>query len=98
MVGDQGDAQGPDGVPPSGGVMDHGDDEKIWVWQRMGVSRGRGGDGLCRDPPHQSIHKEAEDNHIREGGLTACLCIFHGGREDVGDEPDGAMVVSRHSK
>ena len=28
LGGDRGDDQGPDGVPPSGGVMDHGDDGK----------------------------------------------------------------------
>ena len=40
--GEQGYAQGPDGVPPSGGATDHGDDSKMWVRLRVGVSIGRG--------------------------------------------------------
>ena len=35
--GDQGDAQGPDGVPPLGGVTDHGDDGKTQDRLRVGV-------------------------------------------------------------
>ena len=59
---------------------------------------GRGGYGIRRAPPHQSIHKEAEDNHSGEGGQTACICIVHLGGEDSGDEPGGALVVSKRGK
>ena len=64
LGGDLGDAQGPDRVPPSGGATYHGDDGETWGRRRVVVSRGRGGDGLCRDPPHMSMHKEAADDHI----------------------------------
>ena len=64
----------------------------------MVVSIGRGVDGLSRAPPHQSIHKEAAEKHSGEGGLLACVCILHGGRENVGDEPDGTLVGSRCNK
>ena len=98
LVCDPGYAQVPDRVPPSGGVTDHGDDEKQGGRQRVGVSSSRGGNGLCRAPPNRNIHKEVANYHSREGGLPACLCIVHGGGEDSGDDPDGALVVSRGSK
>ena len=98
MGGDQGDVQGPDGVPPSGGAMDHGDDGETRGRRRVGVSSGRGGDGLCRDPPHHGIHQETTDDHSREGGLPARICTVHGGGEEAGDDPDGALVGSRRSK
>ena len=59
LGGDQIYSQGPDGIPPSGGATDHGDDKETWGQQIVGVSRGRGGDGIHRAPPHRSIHKEA---------------------------------------
>ena len=57
LGGDQGDAQGPDSVPPLGGVTDHGDDGKPWGTRRVELSRGRRGNGLHGSPPHQSLHK-----------------------------------------
>ena len=44
------------GVSPSGGAMDHRDDSKKLGRRRVGVSSGRGGNGLRGDPPHQSIN------------------------------------------
>ena len=44
-------AYGLDGVPPSGGAMDHGDDNEMWVRRRVGVSSDRGGDGRRGDTP-----------------------------------------------
>ena len=79
-------------------MTDHGDDGKTWRRQRVGLSSGIEGDGLRGDPPHQSIHKEAEDKNIGEGGLMSCICIVYGGRENSGDNPDGALVRSRRSK
>ena len=80
LGGDRVDSQGPDGVPPSGGATDHRDDRKTIGRRRVGVSSGRGGDGRSRDPPHQSIHKEAADYHSRYGGLPSFLCIMYGNR------------------
>ena len=51
LGGDWGDAQVPDGVTPSGSMMDHGDDSKTWGRQRLGVSSGRGGGGHGGSPP-----------------------------------------------
>ena len=73
MGGDWGDAQGPDVIPPSGGATDHRDDIKIWGRQRVGISSGRGGNGLCGAPTNQIIHKEAVDGHGKEGGQLDCL-------------------------
>ena len=95
---DQGDAQGPDGVPPSGSATDHGDDGEMWGRLRVGVSSGRGGDGLRGTPPHQSIHKETTDYHSGEGGLTSCICTVNGGGEYYGENTDGALVGSRRIK
>ena len=92
LGGDRGDSQGPDGILPAGGAMDHGDDGETWGRQRVGISSRRGGNGLCRDPPHDSTHKEATDNHILEVVVLACLCILHGGGEDFSDKLDGALV------
>ena len=64
----------------------------------MVVSSGRGGDGLCWDPPHWCIHKEAVHKHSVEGGLQSCVCIVHGGGDDSGDETDGALVGSRRGE
>ena len=98
LVGDRVDAEGPDRVSPSVGATDHRDDGEIWVRWRVGVSIGRGGDGLRRVPPHRSIHQESTEDHSGEGGLQACICILHGGVEDSGDNPDGALVGPRRSK
>ena len=57
LGGDWGDAQGPDGISPLGGVTDHGYDGKTWGHRRVVVSRGKGGNGRRGDPPHRSIHK-----------------------------------------
>ena len=64
----------------------------------MGVSSGRGGDVIHRDPSHWSIHKEAEGNHSVEGGLLAFIGTVQVGGENSGDETDGALVISRHGK
>ena len=64
----------------------------------MGVSSGRGGDGNRGVPPHWGVHKEASDNHDREVGPLAGICILHGGGKNAGDEPDGALVKSRRGK
>ena len=73
LGGDQVDAQGPDGIPPSGGATNHGYGGETWGRRRVGLSSGRGGDGICRAPPHQSIHKESGDKHSVEGGLPVYL-------------------------
>ena len=98
LVGDRGDAQGPDGIPPSGSTMDHGYDVETRGRRRLVVSRVRGGDGRHGSPPHWSVHQEAEYNHFGEGGLLPHLCTVHGGRADAGDEPDGEMVGSKRGK
>ena len=71
--GDRGDAQGPGGVPPSGGVMVHRDDVKTQSRRRVGVPLGRGGNGRRGVPTHKGVHKEAEDDHSIEGGLLPYL-------------------------
>ena len=95
-----GDAQGTDDVPPSGDAMDHGDDGETRGRRRVGVvvSIVRGGNGLCGDPPHWGIHQNTADDHIGEGVLLARLCTVHGGGEDSGHDPDGALVGSRRGK
>ena len=98
LIGDRGYAQDLDRVPPLVSAADQGGDGGTWGRKRVGVSIGRGGGGIYRAPPHQSVHKEATDDHRGDGGLPACLCIVHGGVEDAGDEPDGTMVVSRRGK
>ena len=64
----------------------------------VGISSGRGGDGICNTQPHESIHKETADDHSGAGGLLDCLCIVPGGIEDAGDELDGTLVRSRRGK
>ena len=98
FVGDWGDAQAPNSVTPLVGATDRGNDGKKWGRRRVEVSIVRGGDGLRRDPPQRSIHKEVAYDHRGEVGLPACLCILHVGREDTGDDPDGALVGSRRGK
>ena len=98
LGGDQGYSQGPDGVPPSGGAIDHGDEGETWVRHIVVLSSSRGCDGLRGDPPHQIIHQEVEDGHSGEGGLPACLCIIYGGGEDAEGDPGGALVGSIRDK
>ena len=98
MGGDRGDAQGPDGIPPYSGKTDHGDDRETWGRRRVVLSSGRRGNGLRWDPPHQSIHKEARDNHIGEGVLPACIFTVRRGVENDGDKPYGVVVGSRRGK
>ena len=43
LSGNQGDAQDPDSVLPSGGAMDYRDDDATWSRRRVGVPSGRGG-------------------------------------------------------
>ena len=95
LGGNRGYSQVPDGVPPSGGATDRGDGGEMWGRRRVGVPSGKVGDGLCGAPPNHSIHKEAADDHSVEGGLPSYIFIVHGGREDAGDDLDGAMVGSR---
>ena len=75
-----------------------GEFSKTWVRQRVGVSIGRGGDGIHGDLPRRSIHKEAADDHIGEGGLPDCLCVLHRGGADARDKLDSALVGSRGGK
>ena len=56
LGGDQGDAQGPDGITQSGGATYHEDDDETLGRRRVGVSSSIGGDELHGDPPHQIIH------------------------------------------
>ena len=98
LGGDRVYAQGPDGVPPSGGTTDHGNDGKTRSMRRVGVPIGTGDDGSRMDPPHRGVHQEAEDEYVGEGGLPPRLCTVHGGRADSGDDLAGAMVGSRHGK
>ena len=98
LGGDQGDDQGPDGIPPVISKTDHRDDVETWGRRRVGVSRSRGGNELRGATPHWSINKEDADNHIGEGDLPACICVLHGGGENDGDDPDGALVRSRRGK
>ena len=64
----------------------------------MLVCISRGGDVIRGDPPHQSIHKEAADNHSGECGLPDCIVSVHGGGDNSRDETDGALVGSRCGK
>ena len=98
MGGDQGDAKGPDGLPPLGSATDHGDDGEMWGRLRVGVSSSRGGNGLRGAPPHRSINQEMADKHSGQGGLSAHLYTVHVGVEDARDDPDGALVGSRRGK
>ena len=98
MGGEQVDDQVTDGVPPSVGATDHEEDGKTLVRRIVGLSNGRGGNGICGYPPHLIIHQEAADNRSVEGGLSSCLCILHRGGEYAGDNPDGALVGSRRDK
>ena len=73
LGGDRVDAQGPDGIPPSGGATDHRDDGETRFMRRVGVPIGRGVDGSRRARPHWGVHKEAEDDHSREVGIPPHL-------------------------
>ena len=75
--------------------MDYGE---TWVRLRVGVSSGRGGNGIRRDLPHWSIHQEEADGHSGEGGLLYGICNVHGGGEDAGDNTDDALSRLRRSK
>ena len=61
----------------------------------MRLSSGRRFYGLSGAPPYRSIYKL---NHSGEGGLLATICNVHGGVENYGDDPDGALVGSRLGK
>ena len=98
MGADRGDDQGPDVIPSSGGATYHGDDGETWGWRRAVLFSSRGGDGLCRDPTNWSIYQKSAYNYSGDVGLPACLRTVHGGGEDSGYEPDGAMVGSRRGK
>ena len=64
LGGERVDAKVTDSVPPLSSATDHRDDRETWGRIRMGVSSGRGGNGLRGDPPHRGIHQEAEGDHI----------------------------------
>ena len=98
LAGDRGYAQGPNNVLTSGGIQDDRDDGKTWGRRRVGVSIGRVGDGLRGDPPHWIIHQETVENLREEGGRPDRICTIHGGGEDAGDYPNGALVGSIQSK
>ena len=98
LGGDRRDAQVPGGVPPSGGVTDHGDDSETRDRWRVGVSRGRRGDELHGALPHWGIHQETADNHSGEIGLPDRLRTVSGGGEDARYDLDGALVGSRRGK
>ena len=68
-----GDAQGPDGVLPLGGVMDHRDYRKTRGRRRLGATLGSGGYGSCGDLPNWGVHQEAAGKHRGEGGLMLRL-------------------------
>ena len=70
----------------------------MWGRRRVGVSSGRGGDGIRGDPPHRSIRKEAAGNHIGEVGMPEGICTVHIGGENAWNEPDGALLGSRRGK
>ena len=98
MVGDYLYTQGPDGVPPSGGATDRGVGGKTWGRRRVLVTRGRGGDGRCKDTTHWGVHQEAAYYHSGECGLPPRLYTVHRGGEDAGYEPGGVLVESRRGK
>ena len=98
MGGDQVDDQSPDGVPSLVGEMDHGDDDKTRDRQRVGVTRGRWGDGQCWDTPNMSVHQEVADKYIGEVGMPPCLWTVNRGGADAGDETYSALVGSRCGK
>ena len=63
LGGDQGDAQGPDGVPTLGGATDHGDDIETRGRRRVVLPSGGGSYGRCGATPHRGVHQEAEEYH-----------------------------------
>ena len=76
LGGYRGDNQGPDGIPPLGGMTDHGDDVKTGGRRRVEVPSVTGGDGRHRDAPHRGANQEAEYDHSGEGGLTPHICTL----------------------
>ena len=74
LGGNRVDDQGPDGISPSGGTTNHGDDRETQGRWRVGVSSCRGGNGTRKDPPHWGVHKEVTDKHSGVGVLPARLC------------------------
>ena len=71
MVGDRGDSQGPGGVPPLGGPMDHGDDGKKRGRRRVGVPLVIVVNVNRRYPPYWGVHQETASNHSGKGGLLS---------------------------
>ena len=63
-----GDAQIPGEVPSLGHTMDHRDDGETQVRRRVVVPLGSEGNGSHGDPPHRSVHQEAEVDHSGKGG------------------------------
>ena len=62
---DQGYAQGPDGISPSGSAIDHGDVRETRGRRRVVVPISSGGNGSRKAPPHRGVHQEAAEDHIR---------------------------------
>ena len=50
---DQGDAQGPDGFSPSVGMTDHGNYGETWCRRIVGLTIGRGDNGIREDTSHK---------------------------------------------
>ena len=63
LGGNQGDSQGPGGVPPSGGTEGHRDDGKTRSKRRVGVPLVIGGNGSRGIHVNLALHQEVEDNH-----------------------------------
>ena len=95
LGGEQGDAQVPDRVPLSGGVIDHGGNGKIRGRRIVGVPISREGGGSRGVPFHWGLHQEAVDEHSGESGLPSRLCTVHGSGADAGHEPVILMVGPR---
>ena len=77
LVGACRDAQGPDGVPPSGSTTDHRDYVETRGRRKVAVPIGRGDDGSRRAPPHWGVHKELVKKNSVEDGLSPRLCTVH---------------------
>ena len=73
MGGNQGDAQFPGGVPPTGGATNNGDDEETRGRRRVGLPLDSGGNGDRRAPSHRGVHQKELGNHSKKGGLLTHL-------------------------
>ena len=69
LGGDSGNAQGPVGVPPPGGVTDHGVGREMCIRQIVGVPPDSVGNGRSKAPLHRGVHQDTAYNHSIKGGL-----------------------------